>query len=485
MAPAPGLSVASLQPPTLRRTRTDPSGTFTLVGLDEGQTQLIVSQRSSHTALLIRDLTITAHSPLLELVIERRPSGRVVGQVLDTRGRPARGLWVRALRGSPVAVDAQGGFALDSLEVGTVELEVFEREGARLAVDGDLQVTVRANQVTTARIRVVEGGRITGQVVETDGTPSKRGTLVIFKLDGAGKEPEPGRFVPVDGGGNFVIDAIGPHGYVLQAASLDRLSEPSAVVHAGAEVTLTVPSRRVLRGRVEGPPGEVELRLVRNDLHVERSAKVTVPGDFTMEGVEPDDYALLAEGPGGSAASSVDLRASSQEDVHLVLDGGTTAVGQIVDGSSQPLPGALAIGESGAMRVTGEDGRFSLPVPGDKATRLAFLLDGPDLLPGQTPKFCPAERSVRGAIGSWTDLGTIALIPIPPEARAYERVALIDDDRGRPLFVKADGTQALLVAVGAVRVADGTTATCLLRDHPPGPGRLTFSDGSEQMLSQE
>ncbi|XXF77422.1 carboxypeptidase regulatory-like domain-containing protein [Myxococcaceae bacterium GXIMD 01537] len=156
------------------------------------------------------------------------------------------------------------------------------------------------------------------------------------------------------------------------------------VGEAETRVELTLAPAVELRGRVvaEGRSEPVPLAEVRLSPYTRPASPDTEPGRlpelesttvcdaegrFTLSGLAPGRYELVAEAPGFSRRTLRLLAVPRADEVVVGLWASAVLEGFVVDARGQPAPGAevVALGGSEPLRTsTGEGGGFSLEVPG-------------------------------------------------------------------------------------------------------------------------
>jgi hypothetical protein len=398
--------------------RTDPNGALCFEGLSPGNVRIYVD----------RGLSLEAHvaaSETTEQTIVLPPGSDVVGTVVGPDGEPVPGAEIYANRlhrwptGRRIgAADARGAFRLRSIAIEVVPTNGSRSIGAR--ADGFLpsvQVTpwslpVNARGERTVRLELgPSGGRISGRVLNPDGTPFEgawvqagphggnnvdggaEATPVLERTDAGGRFDYPGDLEP----GSQPIHVIA-RGFPVWSARADvRPGEQTFV-----EVQLELPAR--IEGTVTTPAGEaVEgVRVVAAErvgdrwLHYDfppPQATTDARGRFVLDWVSSGAQELNAYSPYGSrlGTSHKTLTCSAGETTHceLVLDLGRTISGRLVDSEGAPLEGWRVHGEPFNGRLfsrqddTDSQGSFLLANLGDCAFNLMVSAPGENPTPAR------------------------------------------------------------------------------------------------------
>jgi hypothetical protein len=162
------------------------------------------------------------------------PVGAVHGRVIDSAGgAPLARVAIEVAGRTPLATDARGGFMIDGLAPGEVELRAsapgFREARARVNVTAG-----RAAQVDIALERELPDGQIRGSVRGFDGKPLPARIRV---------EPL-GAQLQLDAEGNFELDvAPGEYRIVISAPGYQTQERPALVEHNGVTVILVELSR--------------------------------------------------------------------------------------------------------------------------------------------------------------------------------------------------------------------------------------------------
>ena len=289
-----------------RETVTAPGGEFEVLGLAPGPAKLEV--RAPHSAPYSAAVEIVAGART-QHTVRLETAGVVFGTVRDGGGAPVEGAEVRFERighflASEATSDAGGGFRLEHLPAGRVELvaEHPERGKAHASLDLAGGVPARWDPV------LQEGRVLAGRVVDEAGQP-----WVGWRVRGFGDrilEPEGGRWYQrthTDAGGRFQFVGCPADPLRIEVEADERSPLPVAVrqeVEAGGpELVIVVPAAELpsatLRGAVVGPDGGPAAATVSARLGDQwppyRAETDPATGAFELEGLRPGRFWIAVD----------------------------------------------------------------------------------------------------------------------------------------------------------------------------------------------
>jgi hypothetical protein len=159
---------------------------------------------------------------------------RVRGRVVDAAGRaPLPGATLELAGRPPVTTDAQGGFALDDLPPGELQLRA-RATGFNEVETRAMLVAGATAQLEIALARELPEGQISGTVRSFDGKP----IAARIRVDPLGKTIEP------NADGTFEIEvAPGEYTVVVSAPGYRSQQRPALVEHNGVTVIIVELSR--------------------------------------------------------------------------------------------------------------------------------------------------------------------------------------------------------------------------------------------------
>ncbi|HZI14154.1 MAG TPA: carboxypeptidase-like regulatory domain-containing protein [Myxococcus sp.] len=354
-----------------------PSGPYTLTASSEGRSALARVELGAQ--------------PSPEVVLELGSGLQVSGRVLDDARQPVAGARVELRHARDdgqrreAVTDAEGRYSVGPLEPGTWGFKV-EAPRHRDVEDARHALTQAMGPLdfTLARIPFVEG-----RLTDTAGQPLPhlRVQLVRICLEEGGVD-EYQSHAYSDAEGRFVLDASAEGDHRVEVTEEEYLYEP-ATVHAPArDVHLTLRSGASVVGTLvdgRGLPLEAfTVMMISIDEATDERGDVTdARGRFSLRGLEPGAYRLLAsqvtDGVERQVWREVELQEDARVEVELRFPEERTLSGFVVDEQGRPPPvayvqaltpeedkpeglsgrGGRGMGAPRGVR-TDKDGRFTL-----------------------------------------------------------------------------------------------------------------------------
>ncbi|WP_163867415.1 carboxypeptidase-like regulatory domain-containing protein [Myxococcus eversor] len=417
----------------------------------------------------------------------------VLGEVVDSEGRPVLGASVRALRtGSAlpeseniveeVLTTSEGVWRMRALPEGTFR---FMATHARFAPSLSEQVTLEGlASPPSVRIVLRPGAVLFGQVVERSGAPAPFARIQA-RQGGAGGLPGTRHGTFADASGRFELRGL-PHTRFQVDAQGERASSLSQDVDLGsgaAEVTLRLEAEGSIAGVVAAsdgaPVASAQVVAIPEDRaalgaltesHSGRYASDVSDGSgrFRLPGLAPGRYRLRASVHHSVQSSSFWLATGvmakvGDEDVRILLESPGTLRGRVeLSDGEVPESFSVALTLSQPTAFQGTQGAFVLAdVPPGHYT-LTFLSRG------------SAPRTLEGVevgAGADTDLGLVVL----EEGRRLRGV--VRDAEGVPV----PGAEVL---AGPQLLGDGSQAgPAPLRSVSDASGHFALTGGGEAALT--
>jgi RNA polymerase sigma factor (sigma-70 family) len=311
------------------------------------------------------------------------PDATISGRVVNAKGGPVamanvRVSWDEAAPrpgsekpalGRAVS-DASGHFELIGLAAGRLRIQAFARGTAStpttidVGAGGTKDVELRVSQRGVLRGRVVSRGNPVAGVSVFDRaelpTYQTRGQIT-FAIQEAVSQDD----------GTFVLDGL-PVGKLSLGTSPYKLQTPTSIEITGGDqsIELEVEQLGSLTGNVLRHGKTIPHTMVRasgtNWVNT-RSTETDENGRFLIEGLDADDYRILAHSPGAGAFFYLDKRIriepGTRAEVDLELRFGASIAGSVVDRSGAPIQGAFvkfawAEGDDLSHCTTDSAGRF-------------------------------------------------------------------------------------------------------------------------------
>jgi len=298
---------------------------------------ILTAMPSGRAAARARAEVAAGRTVEVELRLEEA-RGRFDGRVVDSRGTPVEGARVEISSSS--ARSPLSGSTMTEPD-GTFFFDALPPPPYRLVVDHPSYATLRREDVRPPRqgrveLRLIEGGTITGTVVDADEHhPIERVIVSLREGDRLVDEDA------TDSAGRYAFDRIPPARYRIEIRDRDHLpaDRPVTLVAQRFEAPrLEVPPIEMIagftiRGRVVDALGDAVLR-ARVSLPFTLAGPVTITttnGEFELRGVAPGTHELLAEHVrAGSARARRPIRGSGHD---------------TVDGVEVVLPGRISVDE--------------------------------------------------------------------------------------------------------------------------------------------
>ncbi len=460
---------------SFRTEQTDTRGIATFRGMIATASHIIAASAPGYaeTTLAIHEFQFSNRQWSVEVALPR--AATVSGRVVDSSGRGVANATVgweldgvarpddtpdlfdpHAFHGQLEAVqtDADGRFALSAVAGSGCVLathpahEIGQRCGVTLSTGSErsgIEIVLR------------DGGRVSGQVLWSDGTPAAGATVIATKRGWVHQpmQSKSYRFeARTDLDGRFAFRGI-KRGELDLTAFTDDASSPLVPVDLTKQseqknITITLTHEGTIRGRVvdegknpvgyalveyfvdptmappdaKGKPGQRWRTLGKTqhaDFALPRSIGATRAdgeGNFEIRGLPEGLYAVKASRPiavdlPSSFASTTEVAVGLGETVEIVMKGLGGVKGRVVADSGKPVP-AFGISLAPAMakpkrdlfstahRIVSADGTFSLgAIP---AGTYLVRVDGEDI----TEQVASDAVTVVG--GSIADLGTIRVV---------------------------------------------------------------------------
>lgn len=372
--PRGGGGMMFILPPATRHFTSD-DGSFLLENVPPGQTQIVVNA-PGYTSARLPNIHVEDGKSITDVEVEMDHGVRAIGHVTGPDGSPLAGVSVRLdqMGGrimninpmqSQTVTDANGDFAMDSLEAGDRTF-VFTRGGY---LTTQKSATLSGTE-TRVDAQLSSGTRVAGAVVTDGGAPVADASVSAQSASDSGY-----RSTRTDGGGNFEFEGLAPGRYTFWAAKNGyadgRLRDFD--ITTGAPPRIVMSSGGIIYGQVTGLTAD-ELQhasVYAQSANGNASAPVDAAGSFRIEGAPVGTVRVSATagaGIGGktSSAQSVQVDTGSQVEVNITFRSNTTISGHVTR-NGQAVQGAMvafnpknATAQTRASTSTDSNGQYEV-----------------------------------------------------------------------------------------------------------------------------
>lgn len=502
-APAPGVALelrqapqdlpSGMRVPALGRSDAEPvarattaaDGSFrldvpagTAVDLHETAEDVYLAQAGT-----VRVAALHADRDLGVLTVGR--AAKLSGVVRDPAGKPCAGVRVSVghdgdlllgvERANVAPTGADGAFARAGLRPGAYVLTTSSPDftPARLAVE-----LAEGEDRRDLVIELQPGKSIAGVVVDDTGKPLEGFKVAATRTRklAPGTEVQTSRndeATTTDAAGRFRLAGLEGTTVTVSAWGPGHARVAQQDVPLGtSELVLQLGRVGVVRGKLLDAAGKAiagsnvriqpagETRGFAGILPGRRETETAADGSFTLDGVEPGAWRVVAEGAHRPAQSNALQLAPAQtiDGVQLVADRGATLLAKVRDAQGQPVADAEVV-----LR-----GALASPTPGMNVTRRAFRVGSGS---GGAPVLLDDEEIARGK----TDATGVARLAGLPAGRCvaqakHERYAPV---RSQPLEMPSAGEQQLELVLQPGGFLDVTVVDQNGAPVPTAPYRLT------------
>lgn len=334
-----GAGIAIAMPPQMKNFTAD-DGSFTLENVPPGPVQLVVSAPGYATARQ-SSISVEEGKTVADVQVELETGVRLVGHVTGPDGAPVAGVNVRPSGGGAMRIpglgdsntvtDANGDYALDSLEAGDNKTISFMAQGL-LPAERTVNLTGREVHLD---VQLSGGLTITGQVVTDSGAPVPDADVRAMSA-AVGATPKNGQ---TDASGTFTFDSMAPGHYNFNA-SKDGFTNGQLTdfnVAAGAAPRIVLKSGGVLFGHVSGVADSDLQKVTVNVRSANGATEATLDsgGNYRVEGAPVGTLrvsAMLQRGFNDTQTTdvkSIELEAGGSAQLDLQFTANTVISGRI------------------------------------------------------------------------------------------------------------------------------------------------------------
>jgi hypothetical protein len=395
------------------RAITDAEGRFRLAGLRTGRHDVSARSRARGSA----SRAGVATGARIDLMLH--PSAAIAGVVTGPDGKPVPDAVVTPVGFRSAAglrserTDAQGRYEIAGLAGGVYDVAVRAKGLAPGVVP---EVTLDARGEARVDVALQAGARVSGRLVDAGEKPLA-GRVGVGEVGGHPLPYVLRDLMSAEAGadGRFAIEAVPSGEHALGAEARGLAPHRVEFSLAGTQAQLDLGDVRMeaglaIRGVVRTSAGTpvadatVTARAMRTRVSTEARARTDADGGFVLAGLEPVTYRLDAGSPGqGRTHREAE---PGGEPMELVLDGGGSIRGRVVDDGGQPVVAFRVI-----ARATSEQAPFAFEQFDAQDGR--FLLK--DVSPGahvvsvEAPDRASATAQAKVEAGGTTDVGTVRL----------------------------------------------------------------------------
>lgn len=334
------------------RAATDPSGSFEMAGLRDGDWRFNARARGFVPLRLEESkavrLTVSQGPGIVELHL--RPAASFSGRVVDETGEPVPGAYLFATTANDVVsratTDKVGAYTVDQLETGTYDVLVRSKD---YALTTRLQVQVHEGGDTPGvDIMIARAAQIEGLVLSPDGSPAG-GIRLSCSQEGTGHAERQAR---TSEDGRFLIEHLYAGRYhvrINRRGTGGGLAPSAASVDVGpgerARLDIQLQAGAELSGQVIDASG---IPVAGIDIHTflgsdnVNSDRTNEEGAFRLRGLIGGTYSLFARSRRGGVMGHLDLvvqPGGSYEGIIVRVAAGASLNGQVLGPNGQPLAG--------------------------------------------------------------------------------------------------------------------------------------------------
>lgn len=354
------------------RVTSDMSGHYEIVGLPPGTYDLVSGSDDIGAFTMTPKVTVAAgENKRVDLELEL--AGEIAGTVVDAKGQPVPGVFVRwnhevtqdEGRGT---TDAQGHYRCRAMQGGgTYRALVFATNEAQKPFPPAPGTTYPTRDVKDGTSKVegvtividLQQMTISGRVVDSGGAPVADAQVKAMAFEGTGDAQfNTWQKLPMsvtDTDGTFTVRNLMAGTYALQARATDGAEQISPGIKAGATgVTIKLTRPASIEGTLAGFT-QVPIVYATPWGGSSTSAQGTVDGTrFSITGLRPGRYVVNAQTNAEGDAKALDVRAAEKSSITLTAKGRGMVVGNVIDFKTRkPRPGAVC---HAMMSVDGQNG---------------------------------------------------------------------------------------------------------------------------------
>lgn len=420
-----GVGLISIREPLGAAARTNGAGRYAFDGVPSTAPLVVEATAPGHASTRSPDLVARAATPLVVPDLVLSAGVRVTGRVRSTADGspvPAARVTARLVRGGvPVdplgpsieaRCDAQGDYRLDGLTPETYRFEVHAPDFVDTTMDRSFFAARTRKEATFDLSLEPSAGSLLGSARDASGAPVVDATIVATATRDPGVTHRVESRSDTDGA--FVLDALGPWEYTIEASAPHHALKAPVVARAvDRTVELTLFRKARLSGTVRFESGSGQARidaaLVPRPGAVPAlfsQSAVAADGSFVVEDVPTGDVVLDVISDVGAPTRFGPVAVAAGSDVtgiELTVTRGSLARGRVLRPDGSPaadasvvlLPAQFDVGATDATLVLleGTQRKNARSAP-DGSFELAGLPDGSFRVRASLPGYAPAHSAV-------------------------------------------------------------------------------------------
>ncbi|MHC1578017.1 MAG: carboxypeptidase regulatory-like domain-containing protein, partial [Candidatus Methanospirareceae archaeon] len=328
-------------------TFTNATGDYSITGLEEG-TYTVVAYPPYGSDLVSNSTTatVTAGETTVVNLILHHPA-TVTGQITDEKGIGISDAWVE-LRGpweefwgptwEDTYTNASGYYTITGLEEGFYRIYASPPSGANL-IENSTDAFVKAGQTTTVNLILEEGGILTGQVTDANGTAIYDARVTASGPSWEYNNTNASGYYEIVGlrTGTYRVETHGQTGTNLVNLTCTKVTQKETTT-----LNITLHEAGMVKGRVTDEYGVVVSDAsVQAEGPISASADTDSAGRYTIEGLVNGIYIVSAEGDWGSDLVSnptgAEVKEGETSEINFTLRAGGIIAGRVTDESGLPV----------------------------------------------------------------------------------------------------------------------------------------------------
>lgn len=363
---------------------TDARGEFVMDGLPFGEWAVRATRRGSADSVEMEGVVVDDARRDVSVSLALRRFARVDVTVTDERGVIVGDAEISCRTDSVVKrarSDASGHAAFEVMQPGTILVSAESPSLRPTQID----VEIAPGETKAVYVRLETGAIVSGLVVDDLGRALPSATVSV---ESRGRDAGKRSTVSCGADGSFRISGLDDDRYLL-VIGCDRF--------ARFEQTLTAPNEglRVVLARtghvslrIAAPPGATfpgmyRVSFIRAAARARTSIAACWSDRSAETDLEPGRWRVVAQARGfAAAARDFDVRPGEGAALgDIVLDGGVTVEGRVVDAQGVPVAGAFVEARADTVQETGAtdaEGRFRIEHVAPGATVLGVHFEGAD-----------------------------------------------------------------------------------------------------------